>query len=125
MGTVLSGGQKQRVRIARVLYRQARLLLLDEATSHLDVACERPVNEAVRAASMTTRIVIAHRPKTIGASYPGAGRPHGTSAPSFRRSACAAVISLSKPASSAASSGLRSSGTALCRAAIPSDGKLP
>ncbi|MDY6945110.1 MAG: peptidase domain-containing ABC transporter [Pseudomonadota bacterium] len=64
MGASLSGGQKQRVLLARALYKQPRILALDEATSHLDVACERSVNEAVRALKLT-RIVIAHRPETI------------------------------------------------------------
>ena len=64
MGTVLSGGQKQRVLIARALYRQPSLLLLDEATSHLDVANEKAVNTAIRAARVT-RIIAAHRPETI------------------------------------------------------------
>jgi ATP-binding cassette subfamily B protein RaxB len=41
--------------------------MLDEATSHLDVECERAVNQALRATHMT-RIVIAHRPETIRAS---------------------------------------------------------
>jgi ATP-binding cassette subfamily B protein RaxB len=64
MGASLSGGQKQRVLLARALYKQPRILALDEATSHLDVACERTVNESVRALKLT-RIVIAHRPETI------------------------------------------------------------
>jgi len=64
MGTVLSGGQKQRVLIARALYRQPSLLLLDEATSHLDVANEKAVSAAIRAARVT-RIIAAHRPETI------------------------------------------------------------
>ena len=64
MGTVLSGGQKQRVLIARALYRQPSLLLLDEATSHLDVANEKTVSAAIRAARVT-RIIAAHRPETI------------------------------------------------------------
>jgi ATP-binding cassette subfamily B protein RaxB len=64
LGTALSGGQKQRVLLARALYKQPRILALDEATSHLDVACERSVNESVRALKLT-RIVIAHRPETI------------------------------------------------------------
>jgi ATP-binding cassette, subfamily B, bacterial CvaB/MchF/RaxB len=64
MGTVLSGGQKQRVLIARALYYQPTMLLLDEATSHLDLAREKQVNAAVRAARVT-RIVVAHRPETI------------------------------------------------------------
>jgi ATP-binding cassette subfamily B protein RaxB len=64
MGASLSGGQKQRVLLARALYKKPRILALDEATSHLDVACERSVNEAVRSLKLT-RIVIAHRPETI------------------------------------------------------------
>jgi ATP-binding cassette subfamily B protein RaxB len=65
MGTSLSGGQKQRVLLARALYKQPRILALDEATSHLDVTCERSVNESIRALKLT-RIIIAHRPETIG-----------------------------------------------------------
>ncbi len=64
MGTTLSGGQKQRVLLARALYKQPRILALDEATSHLDVTCERAVNEAVRSLQLT-RLIIAHRPETI------------------------------------------------------------
>jgi ATP-binding cassette subfamily B protein RaxB len=64
MGTVLSGGQRQRVLLARALYRQPRILCLDEATSHLDAACERRVNEAIRSLNLT-RIVVAHRTETI------------------------------------------------------------
>ncbi|RMO79033.1 peptidase domain-containing ABC transporter [Pseudomonas syringae group genomosp. 3] len=64
MGTVLSGGQKQRILLARALYKKPEILILDEATSHLDVQCERQVNEAVRKLDMT-RIIIAHRSETI------------------------------------------------------------
>ena len=67
MGTTLSGGQKQRVILARALYRKPRILFLDEATSHLDVACERIVNEAVRALRIT-KVIIAHRPETIASA---------------------------------------------------------
>lgn len=67
MGTTLSGGQKQRVILARALYRQPRILFLDEATSHLDVACEKLVNEAVRALRVT-KVIIAHRPETIASA---------------------------------------------------------
>lgn len=67
MGTTLSGGQKQRVLLARALYRQPRILFLDEATSHLDVACEKLVNDAVRALRIT-KVIIAHRPETIASA---------------------------------------------------------
>jgi len=64
MGSVLSGGQKQRVILARALYHQPRVLFMDEATSHLDVECERCVNDAIAHLQMT-RVVIAHRAETI------------------------------------------------------------
>lgn len=67
MGTVLSGGQKQRVLLARALYKKPDILILDEATSHLDMACERQVNEAVRRLEIT-RIIIAHRAETIASA---------------------------------------------------------
>ncbi len=67
MGTVLSGGQKQRVLLARALYKKPSLLLLDEATSHLDIERELAVNEAI-AKLHITRIVVAHRPETIGSA---------------------------------------------------------
>lgn len=49
---------------ARALYKQPAILFLDEATSHLDVGCEKLVNEAVAALKLT-KVVIAHRPETI------------------------------------------------------------
>lgn len=67
MGTVLSGGQKQRVLLARALYKRPQVLILDEATSHLDLKREAEVNQAI-AALKVTRIVIAHRPETIGSA---------------------------------------------------------
>jgi ATP-binding cassette subfamily B protein RaxB len=67
MGTVLSGGQKQRVLLARALYKRPQVLILDEATSHLDLRREAQVNQAI-AALQVTRIVIAHRPETIGSA---------------------------------------------------------
>jgi ATP-binding cassette, subfamily B, bacterial CvaB/MchF/RaxB len=67
MGAVLSGGQKQRVLLARALYKRPRILLLDEATSHLDIKREALVNAAIANLEMT-RIIIAHRPETIGAA---------------------------------------------------------
>ncbi|MEC5160713.1 MULTISPECIES: peptidase domain-containing ABC transporter [unclassified Janthinobacterium] len=83
MGAALSGGQKQRLLLARALYKRPDILFLDEATSHLDVGCERLVNESVSALKLT-KVVIAHRPDTIrmagrvitlaanGAARPGA-----------------------------------------------------
>ena len=67
MGTVLSGGQKQRVLLARALYKSPQVLILDEATSHLDLRRELEVNQAI-ATLQITRIVIAHRPETIGSA---------------------------------------------------------
>jgi ATP-binding cassette, subfamily B, bacterial CvaB/MchF/RaxB len=67
MGTVLSGGQKQRVLLARALYKQPQILILDEATSHLDVKTEAKVTQAIAQLDIT-RIIIAHRPETIGAA---------------------------------------------------------
>jgi ATP-binding cassette subfamily B protein RaxB len=83
MGTVLSGGQKQRVLIARALYRQPSLLLLDEATSHLDVANEKAVNAAIRAARVT-RIIAAHRPETIRSTDRVISLDQGTALKPFR-----------------------------------------
>ncbi|XXD78677.1 peptidase domain-containing ABC transporter [Pseudomonas sp. Z5-35] len=67
MGSVLSGGQRQRVLLARALYKKPRILVLDEATSHLDLVCERKVNEAIRSLKIT-RIIVAHRPETINSA---------------------------------------------------------
>ena len=64
MGSTLSGGQKQRVLLARALYKKPKLLLLDEATSHLDSDNETRVQQALENLKIT-RIVVAHRQKTI------------------------------------------------------------
>lgn len=68
MGSALSGGQKQRVLLARALYKKPQVLALDEATSHLDIANEQRVTEAL-AQMPLTRIIVAHRPETIGAAH--------------------------------------------------------
>lgn len=67
MGSTLSGGQRQRLFLARALYKQPKVLVLDEATSHLDVACERRINDTLKGMAMT-RIVVAHRPESIRAA---------------------------------------------------------
>ena len=66
MGTVLSGGQKQRVLLARALYKRPSVLILDEATSNLDIKREAEVNHSISELNIS-RIVVAHRPETIGA----------------------------------------------------------
>lgn len=65
IGTGLSGGQKQRILLARALYNNPKMLLLDEATSHLDIWNEQAVNAAIQKIQLT-RIIVAHRPETIG-----------------------------------------------------------
>ncbi|MDX5627108.1 MULTISPECIES: peptidase domain-containing ABC transporter [unclassified Brenneria] len=64
MGSLLSGGQKQRLYLARALYRKPTILFLDESTSHLDEDNESLINEAISSLGIT-RIIVAHRPKTI------------------------------------------------------------
>jgi len=65
IGSGLSGGQKQRILLARTLYKNPKLLVLDEATSHLDVWNEKAVNAAIQQIPLT-RVIVAHRPETIG-----------------------------------------------------------
>lgn len=67
MGTVLSSGQKQRVLLARAIYKKASVIFLDEATSHLDVETEQAINENLAQLGIT-KIIVAHRPKTIASA---------------------------------------------------------
>ena len=53
--------------IARALYHRPVILLLDEATSHLDLQRESAVSTAIRNTHVT-RVLVAHRPETIGSA---------------------------------------------------------
>lgn len=64
MFSSLSGGQRQRILLARALYKKPKWLFLDEATSHLDVDCEKKINQALKALDIT-QIIIAHREESI------------------------------------------------------------
>lgn len=65
MGSSLSGGQQQRVLLARALYQSPDILFLDEASSHLDTVNEQAINHHLKSLNIT-RIIVAHRPQTIG-----------------------------------------------------------
>ncbi len=64
MGSVLSGGQLQRVLLARALYTNPSVLIMDEGTANLDIKNEEKILDAIAKLEMT-RILIAHRPKTL------------------------------------------------------------
>lgn len=64
MGSVLSGGQMQRVLLARALYGKPDILLMDEGTANLDPENEDKILDAIAALEIT-RILIAHRPRTL------------------------------------------------------------
>lgn len=67
-GTFLSGGQRQRIAIARALVRRPSVLILDEATSALDSQSETLVDKAIKQILGRTKLVIAHRLKTVKAA---------------------------------------------------------
>jgi subfamily B ATP-binding cassette protein MsbA len=65
-GCQLSGGERQRLAIARGLLQQPRVLILDEATSCLDPGAETLVLHNIRRKlSVSTLIVVSHRPTTF------------------------------------------------------------
>lgn len=64
MGSVLSGGQMQRVLLARALYNKPSILIMDEGTANLDLENEEKILNSIESLDIT-RILIAHRPKTM------------------------------------------------------------
>lgn len=64
-GGHLSVGQKQRIAIARALIRQPQVLILDEVTSSLDTENEKMIQNALACFTTQTRLIVAHRLKTI------------------------------------------------------------
>jgi ATP-binding cassette, subfamily B, bacterial len=63
-GERFSRGQRQRFALARALLGHPRILILDEATSSLDLPTEARLHRNLSELSCT-RIVIAHRLKTV------------------------------------------------------------
>jgi ATP-binding cassette subfamily B protein len=65
-GMALSGGQRQRIALARAILARPQVLLLDDPLSALDVHTEAKVTRALgRVLSMSTALIVAHRPSTV------------------------------------------------------------
>jgi ATP-binding cassette subfamily B protein len=65
-GMALSGGQRQRIALARAILARPHVLLLDDPLSALDVHTEAKVTRALgEVLSMSTALVVAHRPSTV------------------------------------------------------------
>ena len=61
-----SAGQKQLFCLARAVLRQNKILMMDEATSNIDNQTDKIIQEVMKTKfSQCTRIVIAHRLRTI------------------------------------------------------------
>jgi ATP-binding cassette, subfamily B, bacterial len=65
-GMSLSGGQRQRIALARAILSRPQVLLLDDPLSALDVHTEAKVTRALsEVLSLSTALVVAHRPSTV------------------------------------------------------------
>jgi ATP-binding cassette, subfamily B, bacterial len=65
-GMALSGGQRQRIALARAIIARPHVLLLDDPLSALDVHTEARVTRALdEVLSMSTALIVAHRPSTV------------------------------------------------------------
>jgi ATP-binding cassette subfamily B protein len=65
-GLSLSGGQRQRLALARAVLGRPRVLVLDDPLSALDVHTEARVTRALsEVLSLSTALIVAHRPSTV------------------------------------------------------------
>jgi ATP-binding cassette subfamily B protein len=65
-GMALSGGQRQRIALARAILARPQVLLMDDPLSALDVHTEAKVTHALgEVLSLSTALVVAHRPSTV------------------------------------------------------------